>query len=80
MADEPLRLVLLEEEREGDQEGSADFIFRRVGESVPLFSTLSPFDLQSPPRKPLAISDRFGALFLAHSQGQCTYSSSPMSV
>ncbi|KAF3322585.1 Nuclear pore complex protein NUP214 [Carex littledalei] len=69
MADEPLRLVLLEEEREGDQEGSADFIFRRVGESVPLFSTLSPFDLQSPPRKPLAISDRFGALFLAHSQG-----------
>ncbi|XP_078159541.1 nuclear pore complex protein isoform X2 [Carex rostrata] len=69
MADEPLRLVLLEEEREGDQEGSADFIFRRVGESVPLFSTLSPFDLESPPRKPLAISDRFGALFLAHSQG-----------
>lgn len=72
MADEPRRLVLVEEEREGDQEGDVDFVFRRIGESVPLFSPLSPFDLQSPPRKPLAISDRFGALFLAHSQGQFT--------
>jgi nuclear pore complex protein Nup214 len=69
MADEPPREVLIEEQREGDQEGDSDFVFRRIGESVPLSSPPSPFDLQSPPRKPLAISDRFGALFLAHSEG-----------
>ncbi|XP_020085929.1 nuclear pore complex protein NUP214 isoform X4 [Ananas comosus] len=70
MAQEPDdHLIRLDEEIEGDRGASADYVFRRIGESVPLLPSDSRFDLQNPPSRPLAVSDRFGTLFLAHSEG-----------
>ncbi|CAL9100044.1 unnamed protein product [Musa acuminata var. zebrina] len=69
MAEASPRLIRLEEEIEGDHGATADFVFCRLGEPVPLKPADSEFDLQAPPARPLAISERFGALFLAHSEG-----------
>ncbi|XP_026661439.2 nuclear pore complex protein NUP214 isoform X2 [Phoenix dactylifera] len=70
MAEEPEdHLIRLEEEIEGDRGGTTDFVFSRIGESVPLKPSDSGFDLQNPPSRPLAVSERFGVLFLAHSEG-----------
>ncbi|URE00173.1 hypothetical protein MUK42_20830 [Musa troglodytarum] len=69
MAEALPRLIRLEEEIEGDHGATADFVFCRLGEPVPLKPADSEFDLQAPPARPLAISERFGALFLAHSEG-----------
>nr|XP_029124017.1 nuclear pore complex protein NUP214 isoform X3 [Elaeis guineensis] len=70
MAEEPEdRLIRLEEEIEGPRGGTKDFYFCIIGESVPLKPLDSSFDLQNPPSRPLAVSERFGVLFLAHSEG-----------
>lgn len=70
MAEEPEdRLIRLEEEIEGDRARTADFIFCRIGESVPLKPSDYGFDLQNPPSQPLAVSELSGVLFLAHSEG-----------
>ncbi|XP_072960427.1 nuclear pore complex protein NUP214 isoform X2 [Typha angustifolia] len=69
MVEECNRQIRLEEEIEGDRGASADYVFRRIGESVPLLSSDSSFDLNNPPFRPLAVSDRFGSLFLAHLEG-----------
>lgn len=53
----------------GDTFASDDFIFRKIGEPLPLKSSGSDFDLRSAPVQALAVSDRFRLLFLAHSEG-----------
>lgn len=53
----------------GDTIGTDDFIFRKIGEPLPLKSSGSDFDLRSAPVQALAVSDRFRLLFLAHSEG-----------
>ncbi|KAG1371445.1 putative nuclear pore complex protein NUP214 [Cocos nucifera] len=59
MAKEPEdRLIRLEEEIEGPRGGTKDFYFCIIGESVPLKPSDSGFDLQNPPSRPLAVSER----------------------
>ncbi|KAF8749334.1 hypothetical protein HU200_012663 [Digitaria exilis] len=63
----------LSDEVEGDQDGTTDFVFRLAGDPIPLLPTdsapLPLFDLQSPPARPLAVSDRHATVFLAHPNG-----------
>ncbi|OMO81074.1 Nuclear pore complex protein [Corchorus capsularis] len=60
----------IEEEREGDQVETTDLFFDKIGEAVPVRSQKdSKFDTESPPSQPLAVSQRFQLLFLAHSSG-----------
>ncbi|KAJ1292475.1 hypothetical protein BS78_02G394300 [Paspalum vaginatum] len=63
----------LSDEAEGEQDGTTDFVFRLAGDPIPLLPTASSplplFDLQSPPARPLAVSDRHAAVFLAHPKG-----------
>ncbi|XP_042380619.1 nuclear pore complex protein NUP214-like isoform X1 [Zingiber officinale] len=69
MAERSPRHIRLEEEIGGDQEGTTDFVFCRIGESTPLKASDSQFDLKDPPSRPLAVSERFRVIFLAHSEG-----------
>ncbi|XP_019155600.1 PREDICTED: nuclear pore complex protein NUP214 isoform X2 [Ipomoea nil] len=67
-------IIKLEEEIEGDQIGSRDYRFCRIGEPVPIKADgISPFDLEDevPPSQPLAVSERFRLIFVAHSDGFC---------
>ncbi|KAJ6798678.1 nuclear pore complex protein NUP214 [Iris pallida] len=59
----------LQEEIEGDRDGTSDFVFVRIGESLPLKPGASAFDPNDPPSQPLAVSGRRRILFLAHSEG-----------
>ncbi|XP_019055049.1 PREDICTED: nuclear pore complex protein NUP214 isoform X2 [Nelumbo nucifera] len=63
--------VVLEEEKEGNREESADYYFDKVGEPVPLKPHDSVFDLESLPAQPLAVSEQFSAIFVAHPEGFC---------
>lgn len=65
------RILSLDEEIEGDCQATGDFVFSRIGDPVRLNSSHSKscFDLSNPPLQPLAISERDGLLFLAHSEG-----------
>ncbi|KAE8672042.1 Detected protein of unknown function [Hibiscus syriacus] len=58
----------IKEEKEGEHVETKDFFFEKIGEPVPVRSDFQ-FDLQSPPSKPLALSQRLQLLFLAHSSG-----------
>ncbi|XP_074561891.1 nuclear pore complex protein NUP214 isoform X2 [Curcuma longa] len=69
MAEQSPRHLRLEEEIDGDQEGTTDFVFCRIGESTPLKASDFQFDLKDPPSRPLAVSERFRVIFLAHSEG-----------
>ncbi|KAK1316234.1 hypothetical protein QJS10_CPA05g00642 [Acorus calamus] len=71
MPDEAVRRFTLDEEVEGEQSGTDDFHFWRIGKSVCVSPGDSSYDLQSPPGRPLAVSERFGVLFIAHSEGFC---------
>nr|GME14484.1 nuclear pore complex protein NUP214 [Ipomoea batatas]GME21289.1 nuclear pore complex protein NUP214 [Ipomoea batatas] len=67
-------IIKLEEEIEGDQIGSRDYRFCRIGEPVPIKADgISPFDPENevPPLQPLAVSERFRLIFVAHSDGFC---------
>uniref|UniRef100_A0ACD5YZT8 Uncharacterized protein n=1 Tax=Avena sativa TaxID=4498 RepID=A0ACD5YZT8_AVESA len=63
----------LSDEVEGEQDGTTDFVFRLVGDPIPVLPTASAplplFDLHSPPARPLAVSNRHAAVFLAHPKG-----------
>ncbi|KAF0907579.1 hypothetical protein E2562_018386 [Oryza meyeriana var. granulata] len=63
----------LSDEVEGEEDGTTDFVFRLAGDPIPLLPTTSSplplFDLQSPPSRPLAVSNRHAAVFLAHPNG-----------
>jgi nuclear pore complex protein Nup214 len=64
----------LSDEVEGEQDCTTDFVFRLVGDPIPVLPTASAplplFDLQSPPARPLAVSNRRAAVFLAHPNGK----------
>ncbi|XVE70344.1 hypothetical protein DITRI_Ditri10aG0065100 [Diplodiscus trichospermus] len=62
--------VEIVEEKEGEHVETRDFFFEKIGEPVRVRSKEdSEFDLQNSPSQPLAISQRFQLLFLAHSYG-----------
>ncbi|KAF8398619.1 hypothetical protein HHK36_017550 [Tetracentron sinense] len=63
--------IHLDEEKEGNREGTSNYFFKKIGEAVPLKPLDSNFDLKSPPAQPLAVSERFGLIFVAHSDGFC---------
>lgn len=72
MATSSLTAIELEDEVEGNQIGTKNYRFSKIGETVPIMAddVDSVFDPQSPPSQPLAVSERFGLLFVAHSNGQ----------
>lgn len=64
--------IQLDQVIEGDTIGSRNYRFVKVGESVPIKPPRtddSLYDSHSPPSKPLAVSERFRLLFIAHSNG-----------
>ncbi|KAL0436775.1 UNVERIFIED_CONTAM: Nuclear pore complex protein [Sesamum radiatum] len=64
--------IELDEEIDGDEVGSRNYRFCKVGEPVPIKSDdNSEFDPQCLPSQPLAVSERFRLLFIAHPQGFC---------
>ncbi|XP_047966903.1 nuclear pore complex protein NUP214 isoform X2 [Salvia hispanica] len=69
-------VVELDEEIDGEEIGSRNFRFSKIGGSVPILQSSganSQFDPQSLPSQPLAVAERFGLLFLAHPHGQGFY-------
>ncbi|XP_059628710.1 nuclear pore complex protein NUP214 [Cornus florida] len=65
-------IIQLDEEVEGDRHGSDDVLFIKIGESVPIkTSDACEFNMETLPSQPLAVSERFGLLFVAHSTGFC---------
>lgn len=63
-------LIKLEEDTEGEYVGSRNYRFSKIGEPVPIKSgDTSEFDPQCLPSQPLAVSERFRLLFVAHPQG-----------
>ncbi|KAJ8574010.1 hypothetical protein K7X08_010521 [Anisodus acutangulus] len=66
--------IELEEEIEGDQIGSQNYRFSKIGTLVPIKpGEDSSFDVENecPPLQPLVVSERFRLLFVAHSNGFC---------
>ncbi|EPS63584.1 hypothetical protein M569_11195, partial [Genlisea aurea] len=64
--------ILLDDEIEGKIMASSDYSFRKIGSEVPVLSDeASLFDPLCPPSKPLAVSERFRLLFVAHPKGFC---------
>ncbi|KAL6500068.1 hypothetical protein OROGR_027978 [Orobanche gracilis] len=61
-------LVELAEEIDGDQIGSRNYRFSKIGESIPMNLE---FDPQCLPSQPLAVSERLRLLFVAYPQGFC---------
>ena len=57
------------EEIEGDRDGTSDFVFFKIGSSVPLKREYSSFDLSRPPGRPLAVSEQYGAIFIVSDGG-----------
>ncbi|KAL1332925.1 hypothetical protein HN51_061691 [Arachis hypogaea] len=68
-SDPPIK-VDLEDELEGELVGTKDYFFSKIGESVPLKPDEdSNYDPESLPSQPLAVSERFRLVFVAHSSG-----------
>ncbi|EXB53601.1 hypothetical protein L484_005150 [Morus notabilis] len=63
--------IEIDEEIEGEQVGTSDYFFERIGEPVPIKPSPFGFDSQSLPTQPLAVSERRGLVFLALSSGFC---------
>lgn len=62
---------------EGKQFGSKNYRFCPIGEPISIDSDADStiYDVEKPPSQPLALSGRFGLLFIAHSTGNYTYMS-----
>ncbi|KAG8371782.1 hypothetical protein BUALT_Bualt13G0124000 [Buddleja alternifolia] len=66
--------IELDEEIDGDEVGSRNYRFSKIGEPVPITpNNTSEFQPEECllPSQPLAVSERFRLLFVAHSQGFC---------
>uniref|UniRef100_A0A2P2KIN4 Uncharacterized protein MANES_15G110800 n=1 Tax=Rhizophora mucronata TaxID=61149 RepID=A0A2P2KIN4_RHIMU len=61
--------IIIEEEIEGEHVESIDYFFDRIGKGIPISSNSPVFQLQSPPSRPLAVSQHHFLIFLAHSSG-----------
>lgn len=64
-------MIELEEEIEGERLETSDFFFDKVGEAVPVKPSDHIFDPETLPSHPLAVSERHGLVFVAHSNGFC---------
>lgn len=62
-------LIQLDEEIEGEEVGSRNYRFSKIGEPVPIRSTTFKFDPESLPTQPLVVSEKFRLLFVAHPCG-----------
>ncbi|ONH98938.1 hypothetical protein PRUPE_6G001200 [Prunus persica] len=65
------KMIKVEEEIEGERVESNDYIFERIGEPVPIQRDESCFDPHGSPSRPLAVSEKHGLVFVAHSSGFC---------
>ncbi|XP_051142716.1 nuclear pore complex protein NUP214 [Andrographis paniculata] len=62
--------IELDDEIEGNEVGSRNYRFAKIGEPVPINSDAAPrFDSGCLPSRPLVVSERFRLLFVAHPQG-----------
>nr|GEY54299.1 hypothetical protein [Tanacetum cinerariifolium] len=68
MAETEIKTVIkISTEIEGDRGGTVNYRFDRLGEPVPVTSDKKfSFDLESLPSRPFALSERCGAVFVAH--------------
>ncbi|XP_070664957.1 nuclear pore complex protein NUP214 isoform X6 [Malus domestica] len=65
------KVTRVEEEVEGEHVESADYIFKRIGDPLPITPHDSSFDPRGSPSRPLAVSEKHGLVFVAHSSGFC---------
>uniref|UniRef100_A0A1J3EM12 Nuclear pore complex protein NUP214 n=1 Tax=Noccaea caerulescens TaxID=107243 RepID=A0A1J3EM12_NOCCA len=61
--------VEIAEEVEGDRVETTDYYFERIGVPISIKEDDAQYDLENPPSQPLAISERRGLVFIAHSSG-----------
>nr|XP_043609467.1 nuclear pore complex protein NUP214 isoform X2 [Erigeron canadensis] len=65
-------IIKVEEEIEGEQAQSKNYRFSKIGDGISIDSDADfKFDIESLPSCPLAVSERFGVIFVAHSSGFC---------
>lgn len=63
-------VIEVTEELDGDQIPTRNYRFSKIGEPVPITSDANfKFGFDSLPSRPLAVSERFGLVFVAHSSG-----------
>ncbi|KAF5822952.1 hypothetical protein HanXRQr2_Chr01g0032931 [Helianthus annuus] len=68
--DATTNVVKVTEELDGDQIPTRNYRFSIIGEPVPIISDADfTFDMDSLPSRPLAVSERFGVIFVVHSSG-----------
>ncbi|KAI3524559.1 hypothetical protein L1887_03218 [Cichorium endivia] len=61
-------VIKVEEEIERDQIGTRNYCFSKIGEYVPNKCDADfNFDMESLPARPVAVSERFGVIFVVHS-------------
>ncbi|KAM2126521.1 hypothetical protein ACFX1R_006529 [Malus domestica] len=65
------KVTRVEEEVEGEHVESADYIFKRIGDPLPITPHDSSFDPRGSPSRPLAVSEKHGLVFVAHTSGFC---------
>lgn len=61
--------IPLEDGDEGEHVQTTDYYFEKIGEPVPVKLNDSIIDPESPPSQPLAVSESFGLIFVAHLSG-----------
>ncbi|XP_020867761.1 nuclear pore complex protein NUP214 isoform X2 [Arabidopsis lyrata subsp. lyrata] len=61
--------VEIEEDMEGDRISTNDYYFEKIGEPISIKEDDAQYDIENPPSQPLAISERHGVVFVAHSSG-----------
>ncbi|XP_071719698.1 nuclear pore complex protein NUP214 [Rutidosis leptorrhynchoides] len=65
-------IIEIEQEIEGDQTPTNNFSFSKIGEHISITSDADfKFDVNSLPSCPLAVSQRFDVIIVAHSSGFC---------
>lgn len=70
MAESGCRVIELTESSEVERIESDEYIFDKIGASVPLSASDSQFDTSTLPSQPLVVSHEHRLLFVAHSDGQ----------
>lgn len=66
--------IELTQEVEGNEIGTKNYRFSKIGEPLPIKpDDAEEFDPQNPPSQPLAVSERYGLVFVAHSTGMYIY-------
>lgn len=71
-SDGPSR-IQLDDELEGEHVSTTDYFFLKIGDAVPLKANDFDFDHENLPSIPLAVSERFGLIFVAYSSGSLLF-------